>query len=285
MQSLSNFDRQYRLSAGKAGASGFEIGSGDTPLHINFSIQKSDLEEQNTGKVSVWNLNKQHLAALNEKDCVLALKAGYGNRLSLIFVGIVSFVSTTMDSADQKTEIEVVDNLVEIRDTYVSIAYQGVVSWRTIFDDIANQMGVAISYSYNAAFVDTQNGFSYVGLAKNILKKGCDCCGLTWSLQNGVLQVKKPGDVMSQEVYLLSPETGMIGYPERVAIEDSTSEGKKQYGWDVTFFLNGAIQIDNYVKLESEMATGYFRVYSLNIDGDNVSGDWTCTARLLEVKA
>lgn len=285
MQSLKNFDRQYRLSAGQSGASGFEVGDGDTPLHINFSIQKSDLDTQNTGKVTVWNLNPQHLAVLNEKDCVLSLKAGYGNRLSLIFAGIVSFVSTEDDGTDQKTEIEVVDNLVEIRDTYVSVSYQGAVNWKTIFDDIANQMGVAISYSYNAAFVDTQNGYSYVGLAKNILKKGCDCCGLSWSLQNGVLQVKKNGDVMSKEVYVLNQDTGLIGYPKRVTIEDSTSEGKKQYGWDVTYFMNAAIQIDDFVKLESKKVTGYFRVYSTEIGGDNISGDWTCTSRLLEVKA
>ncbi len=285
MQSLNNFDRQYRLSVGKAGGTGFEIGDGDTPLHVNFSIQKSDLETQNTAKVTVWNLNKQHRAALNQKDCVVALKAGYGNRLSLIFSGIVSFASTTMDSADQKTDIEVVDNLVQIRDTYVSVSYRGAVSWRTIFDEIANQMGVAIAYSYNAKFVDIQNGFSYVGLAKNILKKGCDCCGLSWSLQNGVLQIKKPGDVMSKQVYLLNADSGLIGYPERVVIEDSESSGKKQYGWDVSYFLNGAIQIDDFVKLESKEVTGYFRVYSISIDGDNVTGDWMCKTRLLEVKA
>lgn len=48
--------------------------------------------------------------------------------------------------------------------------------------------------------------------------------------------------------------------------------------------MNGAINIDDYVKLESELVEGYFRVYSLEIAGDNVSGDWTCRAKLLEVK-
>ena len=47
--------------------------------------------------------------------------------------------------------------------------------------------------------------------------------------------------------------------------------------------MNAAINIDDYVKLESKMVTGFFRVYSLEIEGDNVEGSWTCTARLLEV--
>lgn len=45
-----------------------------------------------------------------------------------------------------------------------------------------------------------------------------------------------------------------------------------------------AINIDDFVRVESETVKGYFRVYSLDIEGDNVSGDWKCKARLLEVK-
>ena len=285
--SLENFDRQYRLAAGKGGGSGFEIGetsvSQPVPLHIEFSLQKSDLETQNTGRVTVWNLNKEHLAAVEEKDCVLSLRAGYGNRLSLIFAGIVTTATTTNDGADRKTEIEVVDNLVEIRDTFVSISYSGTVNWKTIFDDVANQMGVAVSYSYNAEFCDLSNGFSFVGQARDIMTKGCNCCGLVWSLQNGVMQVKKPGDTMSREVYVLSPESGLLGIPARITESADQTGTDSVVGWEVTYFLNGAINIDDYVKLESNVVTGYFRVYSIEYSGDNTSGDWICTAKLKEV--
>ena len=287
MGGYDNFDRQYRLAAGPAGGAGFEVGETSkaqpVALHVNFSLQKSDLETQNTGRVTLWNLNPSQLAVLNEKDCVVSLKAGYGSKLALIFAGIVSYVSTTIDSADRKTEIEVIDNLVEIRDTYVSVSYNGTVNWKIIFDDVAAQMGVAVSYSYNAEFVDISNGFSFVGLARDIMTKGCKCCNLSWSIQNGVMQVKKPGDVMSREVYVLSPDTGLLGIPARVVITQDEATGKNTLGWDGEYFLNGAINIDDYVKLESETVTGYFRVYSLEISGDNVSGDWICKARLLEV--
>lgn len=286
--SNANFDRQYRLAAGKAGGMGFEIGetskSEPAPLHINFAIQKSDLETQNTGRVTVWNLNKQHLAALDEKDCVLSLKAGYGNRMPLIFAGIVASSTTSHDGADWKTEIEVIDNLVEIRDTYVTISYTGNVNWKTIMDDVANQMGVAVTYSYNATFSDIPNGFSFVGQARDIMTKGCNCCGLVWSLQNGVMQIKKPGDTMSREVYVLSEDSGLLGIPARVTEAASQENATPEIGWDVEYFLNGAINIDDYVKLESEKVTGYFRVYSIEMSGDSVSGDWICKARLKEVK-
>lgn len=279
--SNENFDRQYRFSAGKSGSTGFEIDG----LHISFSIEKSEKEAQNTGKVTIWNLNKTHLSALNEKDCSVVLKAGYRNRLSVIFSGIVSFVSTTQADGDVQTEIEVVDNLVQIRDTFVSLSYNGTVNWKAIFDDTAAQMGVVVSYSFNAEFTEVANGFSFVGKAIDIISKGCACCGLSHSIQNGVLQIKKTNDVMSREVYLLSAETGLIGTPAKVLMaEDQTGGNKSTVGWDVEYLLNGAIQVDDYVRLDSKYVSGYFRVYSVQIDGDNMSGDWVCKARLLELQ-
>lgn len=103
--SSENFGREYRVAIGKAGEAGFEIGqrseSQPVPLHINFSIERTDLETQNTGRITIWNLNKQHLAALEEKDCCLSLKAGYQNRLPLIFSGIVTSVTTAHDGRRQ----------------------------------------------------------------------------------------------------------------------------------------------------------------------------------------
>lgn len=285
--SRDNFDRQYRLIAGKAGSTGFEIGAATknqpVPLHIAFSVEKSEKESANTAKVDIWNLNKEHLSVLETKDCCVAVRAGYGDRLSLIFSGIVTTCTTEMDQADRKTSIELVDNLVELRDTYVSVSYSGKVSWKKIFDDVAAQMGVAISYAYDAKFIEVANGFSFVGKAKDILSKGCNCCKLSWSLQNGVLQVKRPGGVMSNEVYVLSAETGLLGTPARVNESASESTSEAIVGWDVEYLMNGAIHVDDFVKLESKAATGFFRVYSVSIDGDNVSGDWMCKARLKEV--
>ena len=143
-------------------------------------------------------------------------------------------------------------------------------------------MGVTVSFSYNAEFKDIPNGYSYVGPARNVLTKACNTCGLTWSINNGVLQVKKPGDTMSREVYELSPKTGLIGIPERVQI--SNEDKGYSYGWDVEYLMNAAIDIDDYVHLKSKYVEGYFRVYSVTIDGDNMEGSWTCTARLLEGK-
>jgi len=38
-----------------------------------------------------------------------------------------------------------------------------------------------------------------------------------------------------------------------------------------------------YVKIDSKFLSGFFRIATLDIDGDNLSGDWKCKARVLEV--
>ena len=291
MDAYDNFKRDYRISAGLRGRGTFEIGETTpqypVPLHVEFSVEKSDAEAQNTGTISIWNLSDAQLAVLNQRDCNISLQAGYNGRISLISAGIISDVTTEMDSADRRTKIEYVDNLVEVRDTYVSVSYRGTVSWKTIMDSVAAQMGVAITYAYNVSFTNVYNGFSYVGLGRNILTKACNCCGLSWSLQNGIIQVKKPGDVMKRQAYLLSVETGLLNVPAQVSIEKSVSstesEKTKLRGWEVEYLMNGAINVNDYVKVESREVTGFFTVHKIAVDGDNVSGDWICKAQLLEM--
>lgn len=288
MAEYTQFDRQFRMAAGQPGKTGFEIGEmkdpTEIPLNIEFSFEKTDLSTQNNGRITVWNLNKSHIAVLNEKNCLVTFRAGYGKQLPLIFAGSVTYVSTERDGASEKTEIELVDNLIAVRDTYVSVSYNGTVNWKKIFTDSAAQMGVAISFSHNASFVNVPNGFSFVGPAKDILNKGCNCCGLSWSIQNGILQIKRPGDTMSREVFLLDADSGLVGSPKRVVIAQDDSGKPTQYGWEVDYFLNGAITVNDFVKLESRKISGYFLVQSVQYTGGNRSGDWMCTSRLMEVK-
>ena len=51
------------------------------------------------------------------------------------------------------------------------------------------------------------------------------------------------------------------------------------------YFLNGAIGVNDVIQLQSSTANGYYRVYKVTVDGDNLQGDWICTAQLLEIKA
>lgn len=281
-----NFMRRYVMKFGKQGKNGFEIGNindaRETALHISFSVEKSDAEDPNDAKVQIWNLSDKSLKALDQKKCIVELKAGYGDNMAVILTGTATSVVTTRENADRMTEIAVADGMAELKDTNLSLSLNGKVGTKTVYERIAKEMGVPILFAKDLSFKSFPHGFRYVGKAKGALQKVAGYCGHKWSIQNGVLQVTLPGRAVSTRAYLLSSDTGLIGIPKRITIG---SDDDSQTGWEVEYLLNGAIGINDIVKLKSSTANGYFRVYKVTIDGDNVEGDWICTAQLLRINS
>lgn len=279
-----NWMRTYTMRCGKIRKKGFEIGNVNSTtedcLHVSFSVEKSSEESQNDAKVQIWNLSPKNLKILESKDCVVELKAGYGDNRSLIFVGNVSSAITTLDNADMLTELTVVDGLVELRDTNISISINGKVNCKKVYQKIAKAMGISIKFAKDLSFATLPHGFSYVGKAKGALQKLAKCCKHKWSIQNQVLHVTRPGRPIVTQGYLLSSNTGLINIPKRITI-GSGDESKT--GWEVEYLLNGAINVNDIVKLKSKTISGYFLVHKVTIDGDNMSGDWVCTAQLLKI--
>lgn len=295
------FDRQIRVAIGEGGGSGFEIGAAAVngiPIHIKFSCEKSDVESPNTGKVSIWNLNREHTAELEKKDCVVIVSAGYGGSLSKAFSGTVTHASTTKEGADQMTEIELADGMVELRDTNISLSYAEGTKTDVIYNEIASSMGLPFANSPGALELPTllSNGFSFVGSAKNLLKRLTRMDGTNWTIQDGILQLTKPGEPISLDCYELNAGSGLIGMPKRVSLSASSGSGKgselsapageetAQLGWEITYLMNLAIGVNSYVHVTSKMVTGYFRVQKVAIEGDNYEGDFLCRATILEVK-
>ena len=283
---MTNFDRKYRLTVSPPGKPGFRIGDGSPmPLRINFKAEMADAETPNTARISVWNLSPGNLAILKEKDCMAALYAGYAQgNVTLISVGTVTYATTLMDAGDRETIIEVTDGRIPLRDAYVSLSYSGAISTGKIIEDAAAGMGVALTVSPDAKFAELPNGFSFVGPARTAMDKACATTGLQWQIYNGVMQVKNRGGTMSREVYVLSPETGLVGMPRQFACGEEAAGMGGQRGFEATCLLNGAMQVGDFVRLESKFARGFFRVKRIEFAGDNMNGDWLCTARLVHAR-
>lgn len=283
---MTQFDRQYRLAIGPPGKSGFEVGEippgKASALHISFNVSKADTETPNTATISLWNLNPEHLAIINTPNAIVALRAGYGTHIPLAFAGAITYTETSMDEGDRETRIEAVDGMVALRDVFVSMSYSGKINNKKIISDVAVEMGVAVTFSYNAPFTDLPTGFSYVGAAKGALDKACASSGLQWQLHNGTLQVKRKGDTMSREVYVLSSDSGLIGIPKKITFAAGGNYPDEQSGWEVQYLLNGAIGIGDYIRLESKYVKGYFQPRSIELGGDNLEGDWLAVAKLVD---
>ena len=279
-----NFLRTYEMNCGPAGGSGFKIGnihnSYEDVLHISFSIEKSSESSPNNAKVQIWNLSDSNLKVLESKDCIVELKAGYDNNRPLVLAGSVVSAITTLDNADRMTELEVVDGLIQLRDTIISLSVNGPVNTKDMYMRVAEQMGVSAVFAPDLTFLTLPNGFVFVGKAADALNALTQCCNHAWSIQNGVLQVTLPGRAVSLMAYKLNSESGLIGIPKRITIGSGQEE---KTGWEIEYLLNGSIGVNDIVYLESSTASGYYLVYKVTMDGDNVDGDWVCTAQVLKI--
>ena len=286
--SEGNFHRSYLLSVGENGGSGFQVGNvggASEVLHVSFSVEKSDSESANTAKVRVWNLSDGNLRILDTKDAVLELKAGYGNNMALILVGNVTYATTSPDGADRVTEIEVADGRVALRDTNISLSMNGAMNSKDLYERVASRMGLSITFAKDLSFVTFPNGYSFVGKGRNALQRAADANGHKWSIQNGVIQVTFPGRPVNTRGYLLNSDSGLLSVPKRVLISQSDANADSLSGWEVEYFLNGAIGVNDVIQLESRAASGHYRVHKVTMDGDNMVGDWVCVAQLLEIQA
>ncbi|CAM5441317.1 phage protein [Alcaligenes faecalis] len=293
---MARFDRTYRLLVGRPGEKGVEIAP---PLRMKFEVSKDTGESPNQIKISVWNLSPHTREAIVEPDNVVALYAGYEQEEGalLLAYGTVVQGASSFQNAEVVTELEVLDGFAQIRDTVVSLGCGAGVRARLIIEDIAFQMGLSLVMADDAPDRVWQNGFSFYGAARVALHKVVQGSGLEYSIQNGELQVIERCGITPRKGFVLSPESGLLGNPERIrqsAKEKADSKGnvktrserQQADGWRVTSLLLPSLNPGDLVKLESRQAVDWFRVESLKHSGDwNGSGNWHTTMELLDRRA
>lgn len=306
-----NWDRQYSMMCGVAGQNGFEIGNSTNgrPLHINFEIEKSDTRSANTGTIKVTNLSEENKAILEQKNCVVELRAGYSDSIGPIFLGGVSNITETRQGADTDTEIEVIDGLTTY-DQIGSLSYTGVVTCYTIVENLRMMMGFTSETITTLALQQLilskyDFGYSFVGRLTHALKAVCEKAGVKYSIQNSILQVYLDGEPITTKAYVIGPKSGLISIPKKITItkdgqvQDASKAEKKESkkgkktvstnnaitGYEIEYLINPAIAINDMISIDSKSLQGFFRVQKQKYKGDNYSGDWKCTADVVEVLA
>ena len=293
------FIRTYRLRIFNF-AAGIDIAVGDvndiigSPLHINFEIEKSDVSVPNNAKIQIWNLAPVTIQLLEAPGTKVELKAGYADNMPVLLVGDVTCVTTTLDGTDMLTEIEVVDGYHELRSTYVGISVDTPKSSKELYEMVAKKMGVGIVFAPYLDFCTHSMGYVYLGRCSDCLDNIASYNAHLWTIQNGVLLITCWNGESGVPPYMLSSSTGLLGIPKRITIEienqaessdeeysETEEENNKVDGYEIDYFLNGAIGVNDVVNIQSKKVRGLFRIHNLKMVGDNYSGDWKCTAQVV----
>lgn len=273
-------DRFWEISVGtKKIASTSSAGS--RPLNVEFEVTKSLDREPNRAVVKVANLARSTREGLEaEEEPELQISVGYQDvgLQDTIFVGDCQDIYSVRDGADVTTIVESEDGGRSYRSARLAMSFPPGSSLATIISTIASAMDVGIGNalaiaatavlpSGSAAFL---SGLAIEGPAWRSLDTVCRSANLRWSVQNGVLQLRRRRQPAEITAVLLSPGTGLVESPSRGAKDPRTGD----ISISAKSLLIPGIYPGKTLVLQSSTVTGNYMCHSVRYTGSTVSNDW-----------
>jgi hypothetical protein len=270
-------------------------------VRIEFTVKKDRDKTSNTAEINLYNLAADTRARFRKDDLII-LYAGYSQETGaeLVFAGDMVSVAHETRPPEVITKIEANDGARRGREKRIALSYSADTSAPQVLQDILKQYGAAIKAfgtSIPAAkfrdkflerFRDSKylQGFTFEGRAEDAMEKLGKRLGLTITSQNNELKIiAEDGDDGSPQVVLLSPETGLIGSPERLSKrEEDAKEKPKEEGWKITALLQPKAEPGGVVAVRS-VAIGQetqYRVQRLTHRGDTHGALWETAMEVLD---
>ena len=272
-------------------------------LHIGFQIDKDTTKESNKAKLEIYNLSDATRKKIEVPDTEVEIYAGYekAGGAILAFKGSVTYGFTRDAGTDCITTLDLADGTKAMRDSYCSLSYAPGTSAKTIIQRCSNEMGVPVVYGEDVGELESyQNGYSYIGQADGALTEICNALGLSWSIQNNILNIILAGGTSTNRGLVFSPQSGLVGVPERIIQAEYKSnksnpkktakkkakkeKPRKKAGWKINTLLVPSVNPADMVKVESKWITGWFRVEKVSHRGDYNGTNWGSAMELIEVE-
>lgn len=242
-------------------------------LRVSFSIKKSLHEKPNDCTITVFNLSESTRTEFAKKPLQVQLDAGYDGQMSRIFIGDMHFGNSNLDNVDWVTKLQVADGHRAFQYATISRSYKGGVSLKQAVTDTAQSMGVRIPNSlddFKEMAHQYSNGLSLTGPSQRQMTKLLKAKSMSWSMQDGQLQVLREGGVRQDQAIVVSQETGMVGTPD-FGPPKKPGESPRL---SVKMLLYPGLIPGGKVKMDTLSIKGLFRLEQVTHSGDTHGTDW-----------
>lgn len=254
-------------------------------LRVAFDIVKTIEPEPNTCVLSIYNLNETRRGQLstlatNKILIPVAVEAGYvEGPTEQLYLGAARRVYSRYDGADIVTTIESGDGEKAMRDAKIqktipkgapiSQAVKEIVKALQAEGLSPGNVEKAIQGIKINGRTSFPSGSILSGPAAGQLTGLLKSAGLTWSVQNGQIQILTDALASSGQVLLLSPKTGLISSPE------IDSEGILS----ATSLIIPGLRPGARIYVDAVFVKGNFRLESVQYAGDTHSDSWYAELR------
>jgi hypothetical protein len=241
-------------------------------LRVQFKISKSLHKDPNTAEITVTNLSERSRAEMMGKGAKVILQAGYSQTISQIFHGDARLIEHTREGVDWTTKIQTGDGERAFVHARINESFKSGTPLSGVINKVANKIGLGVGNLASASGLQSKqyvSGYAARGKASKELDNVLKAAGYEWSIQDGALQILRPG-ATTEEIIELNEDHGLIGSPEHGT--PVTKGGPPVL--KIKSLLQPHIKPGCRVKLKSQGYDGLFRVLKLEHEGDTAGGSW-----------
>jgi len=235
-------------------------------LKTAFDITKTAVSTSNKAKIALYNLSINSRLAFQKKGLQIQLQAGYQGLIETLYLGDVVRVESLRHGADVVTMFECGDAEKQLYQNVFKQSYPAGTTYVQVVQDLAAALGVHIGPVLGIQQQTYNKGISFCGGVKTILDTMLRGQGLSWSVQNGYLQIVPVKHHNGQEAIVLSKDSGLIGVPSQ-----------KESGIQFIALLNPKLMPESPVQIVSETINGFFKIRLAHFEGDSHGDKWTAT--------
>lgn len=280
------FKRTANILVGKPGSVGIELEG----FRVTFDIRKTNTRDPNQARIEIYGLSEGTRSRIEEDNQTITLKAGYeeASGPEVIYVGDISYTYPIIQRPEVVTIIEAGDGESTLNSVKDVLSYGPNISVKRILTDIVNSFGLPKKSNLNLVGITDKilnNGFNFSGLLKNAMDIVTKELDLAWSIQNGELKVYLEEGSDQTLAIDISPETGLIGSPEKVRIKKGKIDTKETLeGWRVVSYLQPKAEPGGRILLTSRVVGDrkQFKIVDVQHTGDTEQGNFQTIIQVIE---
>ena len=187
----------------------------------------------NESEIKIWNLSEDTLSRM-KRGSIAAVNAGYRGDVGLILYGFVSRIATKWDGVDKITTINVLDSDDISKRKVTDVAYTEGTLASYILREMAAQLGLPIAQFQLNQDYRYEDGYTANGEVTKIISDIAADCGTSAYVNKGKLYIRNLR-IGADDVFALSPDTGLIGSPDYFEDEHFSGFGiKSQLQYRIT---------------------------------------------------
>lgn len=272
------FQRSVKVIVAADSGAGVSIEGLRTQLKIKKTLKK----EPNSCELTIFNLADQTRSGMQSRGSRVQVEAGYVGATALIFSGPSLFIDHTHEGSNWVTKIQCADG-ERMYQQPVQGSFKPGTLVKDVFKATVNNLkdldvAGAVQKAETALTGQFTQGYTQMGRAGTEIDNLLQGSGLTYSIQDGRLEILGLNETTTEAVVLLSPATGLIGTPAH----GSPVEVKKTpQVLTVKSLMQPSLRPGGKCRVEWSEGKGNFRVLTVEHSGDTFGGDFYTVAELV----